>query len=85
MARPGCTSYDSSTEDRNSNSTDIIKCSQGFRSEGKFQEDRFQQVCAEGMSMERRYWRDQRSRETATTVEAKDLLFIYQYYDRVFI
>ena len=43
-----------------------------MRSEGKGQGYRDQQGCAEGTAKERRDWRDQRSRENATTGEAKD-------------
>ena len=41
-----------------------------FRSKGKVQVYRVQQECAELMATERRDWRDQSSRENATTGEA---------------
>ena len=79
MACPGWASYGSSTEDRNSNSRDIIKFSQGFRSKVKSQGDIFQKGCAEVMAADRRCWRDWGSRENATTGEAKYWWFIYWY------
>ena len=51
MACTGWTSYDISTEDRNSNSKDIIKHSQGFRLEGKGQGYRVKHGWSAGMEM----------------------------------
>ena len=79
MEYPGWNSYDSYIEDINANSSDIIKFSQGFISKGKGQGNRVQQGRAKGMALERRDWRDQRSKENVTTGEAKDWLLFYSY------